>query len=79
MRERVRQDLSAQWPRLRLLVPDNVRAAMGSARDTYEAACEAIVWSVAVTVLGAWWWPAILAGVVMWLASWRWLSTPFEN
>lgn len=73
VRERVPHDLSAQWPRLRLLVPDNVRAAMDGARDAYDAACEAIVWSVAVTVLGVWWWPAFVAGVVMWLASWHWL------
>jgi hypothetical protein len=73
VRERVPQDVSAQWPRLRALVPDNVRAAMGSARDAYDTACEATVWSVAVTVLGGWWWPAIPAGAVMWLASWRWL------
>jgi hypothetical protein len=73
VRERVPHDVSAQWPRLRLLVPDDVRAAMGSARDAYDAACEAIVWSVAVTVLGVWWWPAFVAGIVMWLASCRWL------
>lgn len=73
VRERVPGDVSAQWPRLRLLVPDNVRAAMGGARDAYDAACEAIVWSVAVIVLGAWWWPAFIAGAVLWFAAWQWL------
>lgn len=73
VRERVPQEASAQWPWLRLLVPDSVRAAMGKARDAYDTACEAIVWSIAVTVLGVWWWPAIPAGAAMWFASWRWL------
>ena len=72
VRERVPYDVSAQWPQLRLQVPENVRAAMGDARDAYDAACEAIVWSIAVAVLGVWWWPAFVAGSAMWLASWRW-------
>jgi hypothetical protein len=73
VRSRVPYDVSAQWPRLKLLIAENVSGYLGEARDAYDSACEAIVWSVAVTVLGAWWWPAFVAGVVMWLASWRWL------
>ncbi|GAA3856517.1 hypothetical protein [Streptomyces sedi] len=50
---------------------ESVRArAAGTARDAYGAACEALVWSGALVLLGAWWWPAAPAGVLLWAASW---------
>ncbi|MEU1629398.1 hypothetical protein ABZ746_29595 [Streptomyces sp. NPDC020096] len=54
-----------------LSVPDTARDALTDARDAYDAACEALAWSAAFTVLGAWWWPAALGGVALWLASWQ--------
>ncbi|MEU8653899.1 hypothetical protein [Streptomyces sp. NPDC048737] len=64
-------DLPGEWTRLLLEVPDASRAALGEARDAYQAACEALVWSVAFTAVGLWWWPAGLGGTVLWLVSWR--------
>ncbi|MFE7648541.1 hypothetical protein [Streptomyces phaeoluteigriseus] len=64
-------DLPGEWTRLLLEVPDASRAALGEARDAYQAACEALVWSVAFTAVGIWWWPAGLGGIVLWLVSWR--------
>lgn len=48
-------------------------AARRAGVGTYDAACEAIVWSLAVTVLGAWWWLGLPIGLAIWLAAWRWL------
>ena len=62
--------IASEWTKLLLTVPDTSRAALSDARDAYDAACEALVWSIACTVLGAWWWPAAPAGVLLWLTSW---------
>ncbi|MFD5258532.1 hypothetical protein ACFWM5_37665 [Streptomyces bobili] len=64
-------DLPGEWARLLLEVPDASRAALGEARDAYQAACEALVWSVAFTAVGIWWWPAGLGGIILWLVAWR--------
>lgn len=36
----------------------------------HDAACEALAWSLAFILLGAWWWPAAPVGLLLWLASW---------
>ncbi|MHB9861569.1 hypothetical protein [Streptomyces sp. YIM S03343] len=64
-------DLASGWTPLLLGAADSLRSALAEARDAYDAACEALVWSVAFTVLGAWWWPAAPVGVLLGLASWR--------
>lgn len=64
-------DIASEWTALLLAVPDTSRVALSDARDAYDAACEALAWSAAFTVLGAWWWPAAPIGVVLWLASWQ--------
>lgn len=64
-------DLVTGWTALLLGAQDPPRAALAEARDAYDAACEALVWSAAFTVLGAWWWPAAPVGVLLGLASWR--------
>ena len=51
-------DLTATWPRLWLIVPDTVRAELGTARDAFNAAARLTAWAVLYLVLGAWWWPA---------------------
>ncbi|MEV0176807.1 hypothetical protein AB0I00_37555 [Streptomyces sp. NPDC050803] len=64
-------DVVTGWTALLLGAEDPPRAALAEARDAYDAACESLVWSAAFTVLGAWWWPAALAGLLLGLASWR--------
>lgn len=64
-------DLASGWTSLLLGAGDSLRAALAEARDAYDAACEALAWSVAFTVLGAWWWPAAPVGALLGLASWR--------
>ncbi|WP_328868751.1 hypothetical protein OHT76_00820 [Streptomyces sp. NBC_00287] len=46
-------------------------SALNDARDAYAAACEALAWSIACTLLGAWWWPAAPVGILLLLASWQ--------
>jgi len=76
-RDRIRKhteaDIAAIWTDLKLTMPDSARSMLTASRDAYDAACEAVVWSAAITVLGVWWWPALPAGLVLGLASWRWL------
>ncbi|AWW43521.1 hypothetical protein [Streptomyces cadmiisoli] len=64
-------DVTTGWTALLLGAQDPPRAALADARDAYDAACEALAWSTAFTLLGAWWWPAAPAGVLLGLASWR--------
>ncbi|MFF2328465.1 MULTISPECIES: hypothetical protein [unclassified Streptomyces] len=75
--DRVREvrglDIETSWVALLLDLPDTARAAVVEARDGYDGACEAIVWSVAYLALGMCWWPAAVAGAMAWLAAWRWL------
>jgi hypothetical protein len=66
-------DLRMSWPEVLLTLPDNARTALTNARDGYAAACEALVWSFAYLILGIWWWPAALVGLILGLTSWRWL------
>jgi hypothetical protein len=71
VRERTGADIASGWTALLLTAPDPARRALGEAREAYGGAVEALVWSVACTALGAWWWPAAPVGAVLWLASWR--------
>lgn len=59
-------DIAGEWTKLLIAADDNARAALADTRAAYDAACEALAWSLAFVVLGAWWWPAALAGVVLW-------------
>lgn len=72
-------DVRSAWPELLLRLPDNARTALADARDGYDAACEAIVWSLAYLILGLWWWPAAVAGLVIVLTSWQWLRNAAET
>jgi hypothetical protein len=71
-------DVTSGWTALLLGAEEAPRAALAETRDSYDAACEALAWSAAFTVLGAWWWPAAVAGVLLGLASWRSLRTAVE-
>jgi hypothetical protein len=73
VREQAGLEITTAWTALLLVLPDGPRTALTDSRDSYDAACEAVVWSVAVVLLGAWWWPALPAGLVLGIVAWRWL------
>jgi hypothetical protein len=66
-------DPRTSWLEVLLTLPDNARTALTNARDGYDVACEALVWSFAYLILGIWWWPAAVVGLILGLTSWRWL------
>ncbi|MER7701864.1 hypothetical protein ABTX81_03035 [Kitasatospora sp. NPDC097605] len=78
VRETTGTDVAEAWTGLVLGSADPAREALGAARDAYDAACEALVWAVAFTVLGAWWWPSAPAGVLLALAAHRALRQAVE-
>ncbi|GLV85403.1 hypothetical protein Slala03_50920 [Streptomyces lavendulae subsp. lavendulae] len=68
VRARTGLDVADAWTGLLLTLPDTSRTTLSEAREGYDAACEGLAWSIAVTFLGVWWWPAALLGIVLWLA-----------
>jgi hypothetical protein len=75
IREQTGLEITTAWTALLLVLPDDRRTALRDSRDSYDAACEAVVWSVAVVLLGIWWWPALPVGLVLAIVAWRWLRT----
>ncbi|MFE0155881.1 hypothetical protein ACFWY5_52720 [Nonomuraea sp. NPDC059007] len=63
-------DLLAVWPRLWLLLPDPPRAEITAVQDSHAAAARLGGWALLYLILGAIWWPALLAAVVLGLTSW---------
>ncbi|MEV6974211.1 hypothetical protein [Kitasatospora sp. NPDC093806] len=64
-------DVAMGWTALLLTAPDAAREALSAARDGYDAACEALVWSAAFTLVGLRWWPAAAVGLLLALAAHR--------
>ncbi|MEU2129860.1 hypothetical protein [Streptomyces sp. NPDC018352] len=52
------------WPRLWLLLPDTATAAIRDATTRYRAATEVTAWGMLYLLLGAFWWPSVLVGLV---------------
>jgi hypothetical protein len=73
LQEQAGLEITTVWTALLLVLPDGARTVLTDSRDSYDAACEAIVWSVALVLLGGWWWPALPAGLVLAAVAWRWL------
>lgn len=73
IKDRTGLDPVTDWTAVSLALPDPARTALTNARESYDSACEAIVWAIAFVVLSAWWWPAVIIGLLIWLAGWRWL------
>lgn len=71
VRERTGLDITTSWAALLLVMPESARTSLTGARDSYDAACEMVAWAVAVVVLGVWWWPAVLLGLLTGLVGWR--------
>ncbi len=72
-------DVETSWVALLLDLPEAARTAVVDARDGYDGACEAMVWSIAYLFLGGWWWPAGAAGLLLWVSAWRWLRRAGET
>ncbi|MFD7507759.1 hypothetical protein ACFV5N_00205 [Streptomyces sp. NPDC059853] len=64
-------DLSAVWPRLWLLVPEETRSELRTARAAYDAAAQLVAWSVLYLLLALWWWPALPAAAAAFLTGCR--------
>jgi hypothetical protein len=56
-------DLDAAWPRLWLVVPDAVRAELGTARDAFSATARLVAWGVLYLILAIWWWPSAVVAL----------------
>ncbi|MET8911537.1 hypothetical protein [Micromonospora sp. NPDC004551] len=57
-------DLAVGWPRLWLLLPEDARGELAAAQDRCGAAARLAGWGLLYAVLGAFWWPALVVGVV---------------
>ena len=63
-------DLASAWPRLWLLLPDDTRTPVTTARTEFAAAARTGAWGTLYLLVGAVWWPAALIGAGAWLTAW---------
>ncbi|WP_339153757.1 hypothetical protein [Actinomadura luteofluorescens] len=63
-------DLNAAWPRLWLLIPDNVRSELRTARTGFSSATTTVAWGILFLVVGVLWWPACIIGSVLIAIGW---------
>jgi hypothetical protein len=63
--------VASAWPRLWLLLPEAPRADLQSARAALTTAARRAAWGALCLLLGLWWWPAAIAGVVACVGGWR--------
>ncbi|WP_248959585.1 hypothetical protein [Sphaerisporangium perillae] len=73
VRARYDLDLVSAWPRLWLLVPEEVRGRITSARDDLASAARLAGWGVLYLLPALWWWPAALIGAACIGSAW-WLG-----
>ncbi|MEU9980488.1 hypothetical protein [Streptomyces sp. NPDC050856] len=64
-------DLASCWPRLWLVLPDDVRTELRASRARFDAALAGSVWACCYAVLGCFWWPAAVGAAVTGLVAWR--------
>ncbi|MCZ0972546.1 hypothetical protein O1L55_16310 [Streptomyces albulus] len=64
-------DLAAVWPRLWLVLPQEVRDEVTAARRRIEAAAQLATWSVLFAAVALAWWPALLVAAVPAVSGWR--------
>ncbi|KAB1912487.1 hypothetical protein [Micromonospora sp. AMSO31t] len=57
-------DLASGWPRLWLLLPDEARGELAAAQERCGAAARLVGWGLLYAALGAFWWPALVVGLV---------------
>ncbi|GAA5702620.1 hypothetical protein SM007_36910 [Streptomyces avermitilis] len=64
-------DAAMAWPRLWLLVGDEVRQPVVAARTVFAEAVTLAGWGCLYAVAGVLWWPALIAGACVFLVGWR--------
>ncbi|MCZ4125699.1 hypothetical protein [Streptomyces sp. H39-S7] len=63
-------DLAFTWPRLWLVLPENVRTEITAANAAFAGATAVGTWAWPYLLLGALWWPAALVGLVIGVTGW---------
>jgi hypothetical protein len=63
-------ELASAWPRLWLLLPDQVKAEVRTATDSWQRAAEQAAWGLLYLALGVWWWPALAIGACAYFTGW---------
>ncbi|MFI1195120.1 hypothetical protein ACH4T9_17910 [Micromonospora sp. NPDC020750] len=63
-------DLRFGWSRLWLVLPDTVRADLGTANGQFAATVVTTAWALPYVVLGIVWWPALLIALAVGLTGW---------
>ncbi|MFE3527066.1 hypothetical protein ACFXOD_36965 [Streptomyces sp. NPDC059161] len=76
VRDRYDLDLASAWPRLWLIVPEETRTQLASARTDLASAARLAGWGALYLPLALWWWPAALiaaasVAVAWWLGRYR--------
>ncbi|MEV5173445.1 hypothetical protein AB0L10_20690 [Streptomyces flaveolus] len=57
-------DLAACWPRLWMVLPEDVRTELRTVRTRFDTAVMGSAWAACYAVLGCFWWPAAVAAAV---------------
>ncbi|NXY96221.1 hypothetical protein HYE82_17885 [Streptomyces sp. BR123] len=63
-------DLATVWPCLWLTLPEEGHTPLAAARAAFTTATRTAAWGVLYLALGAWWWPAALAGAAAAVLGW---------
>ncbi|WP_399892066.1 hypothetical protein ACGH7X_32605 [Streptomyces sp. BBFR51] len=66
-----RLDITVAWPRIWLLLAEDVRAEIVASRARLAAAARLMAWAVGYVAVGAVWWPSAVAGAVAAATAWR--------
>ncbi|WP_107481932.1 hypothetical protein [Streptomyces sp. JHA26] len=66
-----RLDLTSAWPRIWLVLAEDVRAEIVASRTRFAAAARLTAWAVGYLAVGVVWWPSAVAGAVTAVTAWR--------
>ncbi len=72
-------DASAAWPRLWLLLGDEARRPVTTARAAFADAVSLAGWGCLYALVGIVWWPALVVGACVFLTGWRRARTGLEE
>lgn len=62
-------DLATVWPRLWLILPDAARGELTAVQERCASSARLAGWGMLYVVLGAFWWPALVIGILTLFAS----------
>ncbi|MDT0393142.1 MULTISPECIES: hypothetical protein [Streptomyces] len=66
-----RLDITSAWPRIWLIMAEDVRAEIVTSRTRLAAAARLMAWAVGYVAVGAVWWPSAVVGGVTAVTAWR--------